>query len=178
MKKKKYLTAYHHELEKNAEDIALLLPKGLITLEGGEDILHIFHKKNFSERLAGIRKHILSETGFIPPFIKFSSGTSCRPGSYLIKIKNVYVAGGDVYPDKLLLMAPPDVINSLDGIKCYDPVYNSPALWVDRKGGIDKKCCNIFDAMSVIATNIAETVRKHIYELFEINQTDCLLEIV
>ncbi len=67
MKKKKYLTAYHHELEKNAEDIALLLPKGLITLEGGEDILHIFHKKNFSERLAGIRKHILSETGFIPP---------------------------------------------------------------------------------------------------------------
>jgi len=168
---------------KRPESVVSLMQVDTLSVEVGRSLLPLVDPNQGAkllERVGSIRKHIAMEMGIIVPGVRFRDNLQLRPNAYTIKIKDVEVAQGEVMMNQFLAIGPESQLKNLQGTKVTDPTYGMPGVWIpaDQRGEAERLGCMIFDAVSVVATQITEVVRTHGADLLGRQETQALIDTV
>jgi len=168
------------EEEKVLEDI---LKVELIELDIGYQLIKIADPNqggDLLDRIKAMRKKIAADFGFLVPQIRIKDNLNIKPNEYMILLKGVEVAKGEIYPDKYLAMSTPMVVEEIDGIKVKEPAFGIEAVWIDE----DKKeealmnGYTVVDPSTVIVTHLSEIIKKYAEELLTRQDVQALLDRV
>ena len=130
------------------------------------------------ERIGLIRRQIAGELGLIVPTVRIRDDLVLEQNAYVIKLRGSEIARGTVDPTKMLCMDPSGGEIAVSGIPTTEPVFGLPASWVsiaDRERA-ESLGYTVVDAASVLATHLAETIRRHAHEILGRPETNQLME--
>ena len=156
------------------DDIELEFGYGLIPLadvEQGGDLL---------DRIVMIRRQIAMELGLVVPIVRLRDNIQLNPNEYVIKIKGVKVAKGEVYFDHYLAMDPGTAEGELEGIETIEPAFGLRAKWITEG---EREKAEIYgyivvDPPSVIATHLTEIIKEKAHELIGRQDVKMLIDNV
>ncbi len=154
------------------DDIEVEFGYGLIPLadvDQGGDLL---------DRIVMIRRQIAMELGLVVPTVRLRDNIQLNPNEYVIKIKGVKVAGGEVYFDHYLAMDPGTGEGEIEGIDTIEPAFGLPAKWITDK---EREKAEVFgytvvDPPSVIATHLTEVIKENAHELIGRQDVKALID--
>lgn len=130
------------------------------------------------DRVTRVRNKIASELGIILPKVRVRDNVRLPPRSYQIKIKDVAVAWGEIYPEAMLAIDTGNVTGAVPGIETVDPAFGRPARWIET--GYSERAellgYSIVEPTAVLITHLTEVVRSHSDELLSRQQVHQLLE--
>jgi flagellar biosynthesis protein FlhA len=130
------------------------------------------------ERIGLIRRQIAAELGLIAPTVRIRDDLVLGPNEYVISLRGSEIARGQIDAARLLCMDPAGGEVAIDGTPTTEPVFGLPALWIslaDRERA-EALGYTVVDAASVLATHVAETIRRHAGEILGRHETNQLLE--
>jgi flagellar biosynthesis protein FlhA len=130
------------------------------------------------ERIGLIRRQIAGELGLIVPTVRIRDDLVLDQNAYVIKLRGSEIARGAVDPTKMLCMDPGGGEIAVSGIPTTEPVFGLPASWVSiaERERAESLGYTVVDAASVLATHLAETIRRHAHEILGRPETNQLLE--
>jgi flagellar biosynthesis protein FlhA len=171
------------EQTKKPESVVSLMQVDPISLEVGRGLLSLVDPNQGAkllERVTSIRRHIALELGIVVPGVRFKDNLQLKPNAYLIKIKDIEVAQGEVMVNQFLAIGPEDKLKNLRGTKTVDPTYGMPGVWIspEQRGDAERLGCMIFDPVSVIATQLTEVVRTYSADLLGRQEVQALVDNV
>jgi flagellar biosynthesis protein FlhA len=131
-------------------------------------------------RITLIRKQVVMDMGIILPTIRIRDNLQLGPNEYRIKLRGADVAGGEVYPDRLMAMDAGGAHGELEGIDGVEPAFNLPAKWITESQRMQAELLGytVVDPASIITTHLNELVRKHAGELLRRQDVQKLLDNV
>jgi flagellar biosynthesis protein FlhA len=118
-------------------------------------------------------------TGFLLlPMIRLRDNIQLKPNEYIIKIKGVETAGGELRTDSYMVMNPTGGPIDIDGIETKEPAFGLQARWIssDKKEIAEMKGYTIVDASSVLATHLTEVIKHYAHELLGWQEVKNLLD--
>jgi flagellar biosynthesis protein FlhA len=165
------------------ENVVSLLHIDPIELEFGYAIIPLADVKqggDLLDRVVMIRRQLALELGMIVPIIRLRDNIQLSPNEYIIKIKGVETANGELVPDHYLAMNPGLVEEEIDGIETTEPAFGLPALWINenQRDRAEMLGYNVVDPPSIIATHLTEIIKKHAYELMGRQEVQTLVDNV
>ncbi|TLM98667.1 FHIPEP family type III secretion protein, partial [bacterium] len=103
-----------------------------------------------------------------------------KPNSYIIKIKGVEVAEGEIMVDHYLAMSSALTENGISGIDTVEPAFGLPAKWIPAalREQAELAGYTVVDPSSVVATHLTEVVKSHAYELISRQDVQTLIDNV
>ncbi|HOM02073.1 MAG TPA: flagellar biosynthesis protein FlhA [Acetivibrio sp.] len=152
------------------ENVVNLLQVDPIELEFGYGIIPLADVNqggDLLDRVVMIRRQLALELGMIVPIIRLRDNIQLNPNEYVIKIKGVEVAGGELMLDHYLAMSPGFVEEEIEGIKTTEPAFGLPAVWVTeaQRDRAEMLGYTVVDPPSIIATHLTEVIKAHAHEL-------------
>jgi flagellar biosynthesis protein FlhA len=179
-------TAEVQEGEESAEDVkkpenvAGLLQIDPMELEIGYRLIPIVNPGqggDLFDRVTLIRRQTALELGMILPPIRIRDNMQLAPNSYVIKIKGVEVAQGEIIPSYYLAMDPGIVSQPIEGIPTTEPAFGLPALWITEAQRDEAEIAGytVVDPPSVLATHLTEVIKIHAYELLGRQEVQTLI---
>ncbi len=171
------------EAAKKPESVVSLMQVDPISLEVGRGLLSLVDPNQGAkllERVTSIRRHIAIELGIVVPGVRFRDNLQLKPNGYVIKIKEIEVASGEVVVNQFLAIGPEEKLKNLRGTKTVDPTYGMPGVWIspEQRGDAERLGCMIFDPVSVIATQMTEVIRGNGGDLLGRQEVQALLDTV
>ncbi len=165
------------------ENVVSLLQVDPIELEFGYGIIPLADANqggDLLDRVVMIRRQLAVELGVIIPTIRLRDNIQLNPNQYVVKIKGVEVASGDLLLDHFMAMNPGTVEEEVDGIPTTEPAFGLPALWISDKmrDRAEMLGYTVVDPPSIIATHMTEVVRRHAHELLGRQEVQSLLDNV
>jgi len=165
------------------ENVVSLLQVDPIELEFGYGIIPLADVNqggDLLDRVVMIRRQLALELGMIVPIIRLRDNIQLNPNEYVIKIKGVEVAKGELMPDHYLAMNPGLVEEEIDGIKTYEPAFGLPAIWINeaQRDKAEMYGYTVVDPPSIIATHLTEIIKKHAHELMGRQEVQTLIDNV
>ena len=152
------------------ENVMSLLQVDPIELEFGYGIIPLADVNqggDLLDRVVMIRRQCALDLGLIVPVIRLRDNIQLKPNDYVIKIKGIEVASGELMFDNYLAMNPGTADGELDGIKTTEPAFGLPAVWIseNQKERAEMMGYTVVDPPSVIATHLTEIIKNHAHEL-------------
>ncbi|MBS2036184.1 flagellar biosynthesis protein FlhA [bacterium] len=168
---------------KKPESVVQLMQVDPISLEVGRGLLGLVDPNQGAkllERVTSIRRHIALEMGIVVPGVRFRDNLQLKPNAYVIKIKDIEVAQGEVQVNQFLAIGPEEKLKNLRGTKTVDPTYGMPGVWIspEQRGDAERLGCMIFDPVSVVATQLTEVVRAHANDLLGRQEVQALIDTI
>ena len=119
------------------------------------------------DRVVMIRRQIALELGTVVPIIRLRDNIQLNPNQYIIKIKGIQVAEGEILFDHYMAMNPGFVEEQITGIPTFEPSFHLPAIWIteSQRERAESLGYTVVDPPSIIATHLTEIIRTHIAEL-------------
>jgi len=132
------------------------------------------------ERVVAIRKQCAMDLGVVIPVIRLRDDLQLNPGEYSIKIKGIEAARGEIIADHYLAMNPSGETMDMPGIDTTEPTFGLPARWItpDNRDRAEIMGYTVVDPATVIATHLAEVLKKHSYEFIGRQDLHTMLEHV
>ncbi len=167
--------------KRKPENVTSLLSVELIGIELGYGLVPLVDTNqggDLLERVVMIRRQCAIDLGIIVPVIRIRDNIQLSTNQYVIKIKGVEVAAGEVLLDHVLALTTSDVKGKLAGVETTEPTFGLPAVWV-TEGEREKAELlgyTTVDAPSVIATHLTETIKRHCSELLTRQQVQTLID--
>jgi flagellar biosynthesis protein FlhA len=81
-------------------------------------------------RVRSIRKQIATDTGIVVPAVHIADNLQLGPRAYVIKVKGVEVARGELYADRLLAINPGTAAPRSTAYATREPAFGLPAWWI------------------------------------------------
>ncbi|GIW91031.1 MAG: flagellar biosynthesis protein FlhA [Pirellulaceae bacterium] len=129
-------------------------------------------------RITAVRQAIAADIGIVLPKVRIRDNLRLGEYQYAIKITNNPVAGGTVYPDRLLALRGPQARGELPGEPTQDPAFQQPAFWIEPslRDRAEMMGFTVVEPTAVLATHLQEVVRRHADELLTRDATKHLIE--
>lgn len=167
--------------KRKPENVTSLLQVELIGIELGYGLVPLVDTSqggDLLERVVMIRRQCAIDLGIIVPVIRIRDNIQLSTNEYVIKIKGVEVAKGEVMLDHVLALSTSDVKGKLQGIETTEPTFGLPAVWIpeSEREKAELLGYTTVDAPSVIATHLTETIKRHCYELLTRQQVQTLID--
>ena len=136
------------------------------------------HGGKLTSRIVIFRRQYAQDMGFVIPSIRLHDSSALGTNQYVVKIKGEEVARGEILVDYYLALEPANPLGEIDGIETIEPAYGIPSRWIlpENKEMAEIYGYNVIDPLSVMLTHLAETVKKHAYELLDRAETIRLVE--
>lgn len=152
------------------ENVMTLLQVDPIELEFGYGIIPLADANqggDLLDRVVMIRRQCAIDLGMIVPVIRLRDNIQLKPNEYIIKIKGIEVATGELMFDHYMAMNPGTADIELEGIKTIEPAFGLPAVWIneDQKERAEMLGYTVVDPPSIVATHLTEIVKIHAHEL-------------
>ncbi len=167
--------------KRKPENVTSLLSVELIGIELGYGLVPLVDASqggDLLERVVMIRRQCAIDMGIIVPVIRIRDNIQLSTNEYVIKIKGVEVAKGEVMLDHVLALTTSEVKGKLTGIETTEPTFGLPAVWVmeSEREKAELLGYTTVDAPSVIATHLTETIKRHCAELLTRQQVQTLID--
>jgi len=129
-------------------------------------------------RITIIRRQIASELGIVVPPIRIRDNMNIDSEAYVIKIKGIEVASGQLHLDSYLAMNPGNVEQKIPGIETVEPSFGLPAIWIStaQKEAAEMYGYTVVDTLSVLATHLTELIHSHAHELLNRQEVTRLID--
>ncbi|MDK2917405.1 MAG: flagellar biosynthesis protein FlhA [Candidatus Petromonas sp.] len=163
------------------ENILPLLQVDPIELEFGYGIIPLADPNqggDLFDRLVMIRRQIALEQGIVVPMIRLRDNIQLEPNQYIIKIKGIEVAEGNIMFNHYLAMNPGTAEGDIEGIDTIEPAFGLPAKWIseDEREKAEILGYTVVDPSSIISTHLTEIIKKHSYELLGRQEVKTLID--
>lgn len=152
-----------------------------LRLELGYGLLPLINYQKghrLTEQIKALRKQVARELGFVMPPVRIQDNMQLPANSYVIKVKEVETARGDIRPDMLLVMDPAGNPISLPGEATIEPTFGLPAMWVSENYREEALFRNytVVDPPTVLTTHLTEVVKDNMADLLSYAETQKLLD--
>ena len=157
------------------EPLAVEVGLGLVRLvEGGA-------QSPLLRRIAGIRRQLVSELGYLLPPVRVTDNVSYKAREYAVHLKGVEVARYEIPAGCDLALQPAGGRGLLTGggaavaapappagVATQEPAFGLPAWWIpsDQADAVRRAGFTVVDSPSVLGTHLAELARRFAYEIF------------
>jgi len=163
------------------EEVENLLTLDILELEVGYGLIPLVDEEqggDLLDRIRSIRRQFAQEMGLIIPPLHVRDNLQIDPGAYIILIKGVDIAKGELMIGHLLAMNPGHVKREVEGIPTTEPAFGLPALWIPESKREEAQLAGytVVDPSTVIATHLAEVIRTHADELLGRQEVQNLLD--
>lgn len=169
--------------ERKPENVLTLLHVDPLEIELGYGLLGLADAAmggDLMDRVVMIRRQTALELGLVLPYIRVRDNMGLKPNQYVIKLKGIDIAQGELLPDHYLAMDPSGSMNGVPGIETTEPAFGLPALWVaeEHRDQAEFAGYTVVDPPAVIATHLTEMIRRHAHELLGRQEVKRLIELV
>ena len=154
------------------DQVRLELGYGLLGLINSED------GQKLTDQIKGLRRQLASEMGFVMLSVRIQDNLELPSNGYVIRVKEIQAAAGDVRPGMLLVMDPRGEPINLPGEATTEPAFGLPAMWVEAAHREEAmfKGYTFVDAQTVITTHLTEVIRDQMADLLSFSETQKLLD--
>lgn len=168
---------------KKSENVAGLLQVEPLEIELGYAVVPLAVQEqggDLMERVLAIRRQCALDLGIIVPPIRVRDNLQLPPNAYIVLLRGIEVARGEVYLDQYLAMNPGTAGEEIAGTPTTEPAFGLPALWIgaDQKDRAELAGYTVVDAASVLATHVTEVIRAHAAEILTRQDVQALLDAV
>ncbi len=169
------------EGEAAEEPIEQVLHMDQIRLELGYGLLPLINYgkgQRLTEQIKGLRKQVARDLGFVMPSVRIQDNMQLSANQYVIKVKEMEAASGEIRPDMLLVMDPGGGAIDLPGEDTTEPTFGLPAKWVADSSREEALFRNytVVPPPTVITTHLTEIIKEHIAELLSYSETQALID--
>ena len=166
---------------KDINNVYGLLTVDPIEMEFGYSLIPLVDENSGGKLISRIvifRRQYAQDMGFVIPSIRLHDSSALGTNQYVVKIKGEEVARGEILVDYYLALEPANPAGEIDGIETIEPAYGIPSRWIlpENKEMAEIYGYNVIDPLSVMLTHLAETVKKHAYELLNRAETIRLVD--
>ena len=163
------------------ENIAEALKLDAMRLELGYGLLPLINYQKghrLTEQIKALRKQMARELGFVMPAVRIQDNMQLPANTYVLKVKEVEAARGDVRPDMLLVMDPSGGKISLPGEETIEPTFGLAAMWITENYREEALFRNltVVDPPTVITTHLTEVIKDNMADLLSYAETQKLLD--
>ncbi|MEH6756214.1 MAG: flagellar biosynthesis protein FlhA [Parasphingorhabdus sp.] len=132
------------------------------------------------KRITGIRRQISKELGFVVPLVRIKDDLELEPNSYRIMMGGMVLGEDTVWPNDFLALDDGHVDAVIEGRPCKDPTFGMDAIWIgaEKKSQAIAEGYTVVDAPTVVATHLNEVVRRNASQLFSMDETQKLLDLL
>jgi flagellar biosynthesis protein FlhA len=169
------------EEARSPEKLVSLLQVDPIELEIGYGLIPLVDSAqggDMLDRISMIRRQCALELGLIVPVIRIRDNLQLAPGAYVVKIKGIQVAKGELMTNHYLAMDAGGVTEEVEGIPTTEPAFGLDALWVSAavREHAEYAGYTVVDAPTVLATHLTEIIRSHAPDLLGRQETKTLVD--
>lgn len=163
------------------ENIVSLLQVDPMELEIGYSLIPLVDTTqggDLLDRIVMIRRQCALELGLVVPTIRIRDNIQIKPNSYIIKLKGMEIARGELMLDHFLAMNSGTVFEEIPGIETTEPAFGLPALWIPESSREQAELngYTVVDAVSVLATHLTEIIKQHASEILGRQETQNLID--
>lgn len=163
------------------ENIVSLLQVDPMELEIGYSLIPLVDTGqggDLLERIVMIRRQCALELGLVVPTIRIRDNIQIKPNAYIIKLKGIEIAKGELLLDHYLAMNSGTVFEEIQGIDTIEPAFGLPALWITeaQREQAELNGYTVVDAVSVLATHLTEVIKSHADEILGRQETQNLVD--
>ncbi len=154
------------------EPLAVEVGLGLVRMvEGGPN-------SPLLRRIAGIRRQLAADLGYLLPPVKVADNLSLRAMEYTVLLKGAEIARYELPQGCELAIAAGATTAPAGGTATQEPAFGLPAWWVpvERAEAARAAGYTVVDPVSVLGTHLAELIRQYAHELFSRQDTKKLLD--
>ncbi len=167
--------------KRKPENVTALLHVDLIEMEFGYGLISLVDASqggDLLDRVVMIRRQCAIDLGIIVPIVRLRDNIQLGTKEYVIKIKGLEVAHGEVMLGRYLALKPEEVDDPIDGIETVEPTFGLPALWITEKDRekAEIKGYTTIDVPSVISTHLMEIIKRHADELLGRQQVQTIID--
>ncbi|MBO6305354.1 MAG: flagellar biosynthesis protein FlhA [Selenomonadaceae bacterium] len=163
------------------ENIVSLLQVDPMELEIGYSLIPLVDTGqggDLLDRVVMIRRQCALELGLVVPTIRIRDNIQIKPNAYIIKLKGIEIAKGELLLDHFLAMNSGTVFEEVPGIETIEPAFGLPALWIPEteREQAELNGYTVVDAVSVLATHLTEVIKMHAAEILGRQETQNLID--
>lgn len=132
------------------------------------------------QRLAAVRRQCAMELGILVRPIRIRDNMQVHHNNYVIKIRGVQVAAGELLPGHYLAMDPLGQQAEVEGIATTEPTFNLPAWWIEENNREQAELngLTVVDCSTVMVTHLTEVIKNNADELLGRQEVKELLDVV
>jgi flagellar biosynthesis protein FlhA len=136
---------------------------------------------NLLSRVTLIRRQIALDLGIIVPTIRIRDDLQLPADTYVVRLRGVEVARGEVRANRMMAMNPGTADGStdgLDGLPAIEPAFGLPARWIvpEMREHAENLGYTVVDPTSVITTHLSEIIRQHAPSILSRQDVQSLLD--
>jgi flagellar biosynthesis protein FlhA len=166
---------------KQPENVESLLRIEPLAIEVGLGLVKIVDSSQggaLLTRIAGVRRQLAQELGFVLPPVRVTDNLQLKPREYVVLLKGVEIARFELHADSVLAIKAGHANGVLDGVPCKEPAFGLDGLWVPQTQSDKARLLGytVVDSANVVATHLTELIRRHSHELFTRQDADGLLQ--
>ena len=166
-----------------AESVEQALTIDALSVEVGYALIALVDEKqggSLLTRIRAIRRQIAQDTGLVVPPVHVADNLQHGPRAYVLLLKGVEVARGELYPERFLAINPGTASRPIEGIRTQEPAFGLPAWWVtaEHKDAATAAGYTVVDPTTALSTHLSETIRTFLPELLSRQQTKELIDRV
>jgi flagellar biosynthesis protein FlhA len=165
------------------EPISTALAIDFIRLELGYGLLPLVSgngngSNKLTDQIKGLRRQLAGDMGFVLPSVRIQDNLQLPANTYVVRVKEIEAARGELRPNMLLCMDPRGAPIPLPGEATTEPTFGLPAMWIPQNYREEAhfKGLTVVDPSSVITTHITEVVKDNLAELLSYSETQKLLD--
>lgn len=150
-------------------------------LEVGYGLIRLVDRKqggDLLDRISNIRRQVAIDLGIVVPPIRIRDNIQLQPNAYLIKLRGVEVAQGEVMPGHLLAIDSGLVSDPIHGVETTEPAFGLPALWIveEQRQTAQQRNYTVVEPSSVLATHITEVIKQNAEQLLSRQEVNRLID--
>lgn len=152
-----------------------------IRVELGFGILPIVNGaqgQKLTDQIKALRKQLAQEIGFVLPTVRIQDNLELAANKYIIRVKEVEVASGELRSHMLLCMDPEGRHIDLLGEPTIEPTFGLKAMWItaSQKIEAENKGFTVVDPLTVLITHLSEVIKDNTSELLSFSETQKLID--
>ncbi len=146
------------------------LPVELLMVELGAGLVPLADPSrggDLLERVLQIRHQMAEELGVILPKVRVRDNTWLGLNEYVIRIRDMEVARGEVWPQQMLAINRGGAEGELPGIKTTEPLHGHEAFWIEQNqvDRAETQGYSVAEPTIVVILHLTEVIRQNASEL-------------
>ena len=164
------------------EPISTALKIDFLRLELGYGLLSRISAPKDGQRLTdqikALRRQMAIEVGFVMPSVRIQDNMQLPANTYVLRVKEIESARGELRPTMLLVMDPRGEEISLPGEKTTEPTFGLPAMWIEEANREEAlfRGYTVVDPATVVTTHLTEVIKDNMSDLLSYAETQKLLD--